>query len=251
MRICVIEDEERLLAGLVRVIESVGPRFKVVGTAENGESGIEVIKRTLPDVVFTDVRMPVMDGLEMIQRLMKSPAVNCSFVIISAFSDFEYTRQAIRYGVVDYILKPVTFEDIESVLHRLNRDNAYQRNAFAGGSIEETHPLPEGVNPLIRQAVDIIHQNFATQLTLDGIASRLDVSSEYFSQLFSRQMGITFTTYLKHYRIDAAKRLLLERRWKMRDVAAMTGYQTAQYFCRVFKEVTNISPSEFVRQYTQ
>jgi two-component system response regulator YesN len=104
---------------------------------------------------------------------------------------------------------------------------------------------------LVRQAVEAIHKNYAAQLTLDGIASRLDVSSEYFSQLFSRQMGIPFTTYLKHYRIDVAKRLLLEHRLKMQDIAAMTGYQTAQYFCRVFKEVTQISPSEFVRQYTQ
>lgn len=111
--------------------------------------------------------------------------------------------------------------------------------------------MPEGVNPLIRQAVEIIRKNFAAQLTLDGVASKLDVSSEYFSQLFSRQMGITFTAYLKNYRVDAAKRLLLERRWKMQDIAAMTGYQTAQYFCRVFKEVTFISPSEFIRQYTQ
>ena len=251
MRICVVEDEERLCAGLMRVIESVGPQFKVVGSAENGAKGLAIVERMLPDVVFTDVRMPVMDGLEMIRALTQSKAHGCSFVIVSAYSDFEYTRQAIRYGVIDYILKPVTFEDVEAVLYRLNREGACSRSPYADGLSGEAHPMPANANPIVRQAVEIIRKNYATQLTLDGIASRLDVSSEYFSQLFSRQMGIPFTSYLKRYRVDAAKRLLLERRWKMQDIAAMTGYQTAQYFCRIFKEVTGISPSEFVRHYNQ
>ena len=249
MRICVVEDEERLCIGLANVIESVDDRFKVVGTAENGALGIEMVNRLLPDVVFTDVRMPVMDGLEMIHSLMQSK-VHSSFVIVSAYSDFEYTRQAIQYGVVDYILKPVTFEDVESVLNRLDRVGTAQPNPFPNGPFDALYPMPDGVSPLVRRAVEIIHKNFASQLTLDGIASRFDVSCEYFSQLFSKQMGITFTSYLKHFRVDAAKRLLLERRWKMQVIAAMTGYQTAQYFNRVFKEVTGISPSEFVREYT-
>lgn len=247
MRILVVEDEERLRDGLARLIESIDPQFKVVGRAANGVQGLKMLEQLWPDAVFTDIRMPDMDGFEMIRAADERGFTGCSFVLISAYSDFSYVRQAFRHGVVDYILKPVTYEEIEKVLFRLT--NIAPANPFARGCTDEQHPLPEGASPLVRAAVEMIQKGYAGSMSLDDVATRLGVSSEYFSQLFSRQMAITFTSYLKHYRVDAAKRLLLERRWKAQDVAAMTGYQNAKYFSRVFREVTGMSPSEFVAQY--
>ena len=247
MRILVVEDEERSLEGLVNLIESIGPQFKVVGSATNGANGLKLIEQLWPDVVFTDICMPGMDGFELIQQAAKKGFSSCSFVLVSAHSNFSYVRQAFRYGVVDYILKPVTYEEIEKVLFRL--DKIAPGNPFAQGSVEERYAVPEGASPIVRAAVEMIHNNYASPISLDDIASKLGVSIEYFSQTFSKQMSITFTSYLKNYRVDIAKRLLLERRWKMQDIAAMVGYQNPKYFSRVFRDVTNMSPSEFVNQY--
>ncbi len=247
MRIVVVEDEARSRDGLARLIESIDPRFRVVGRAANGMEGLDMLRRLWPDAVFTDIRMPDMDGFEMIRAADELGFTNCAFVLVSAHSDFSYVRQALRHGVVDYILKPVTYEEIEKVLFRLM--NIAPASPFARGCIDEQHPLPENASPLVRAAIDMIHKGYASALSLDDVASRLGVSCEYFSQLFSKQMSIPFTSYLKSYRVDVAKGLLLEHRWKTQDIAAMTGYQNAKYFSRVFRDVTGMSPSEFVSQY--
>lgn len=249
MRILVVEDEERSLDGLSRLIESIGPQFKVVGRASNGEKGLQLIEELWPDVVFTDICMPGMDGFQLIHEAEKRGFSGCSFVLISAHSDFSYVRQAFRFGVVDYILKPVSYEEIEKVLFRL--DKIVPDNPFSQGHVDERYSLPENASPIVRSAVEMIRKNYASPLSLNDISSKLGVSIEHFSQTFSKQMSITFTSYLKNYRIDVAKRLLLEKRWKMQDIAAMTGYQNPKYFSRVFRDVTGMSPSEFIAQYNE
>lgn len=104
MRVIVVEDDEGSLNGLVRLLESIDPSIKVVGKAGNGKEGLELIEKRIPDVVITDIKMPVMDGLEMIRNLYEKQWKKSHFIIISSYSDFEYARQALRYQVTDYLL---------------------------------------------------------------------------------------------------------------------------------------------------
>lgn len=247
MRIVVVEDEERSRTGLSHLIESVGKEFKVVGQARDGAEGIELIHHQLPDVVFVDIIMPVMNGLEMIEHIVEAGKAKCAFVIVSAHSDFEYARRALRSNAVDYILKPVTYEETERMLYKLS--GTLSSNPFAGGRVDELFPVPEGANPLVLSAIALVKEHYAGPLSLDDVASRLGVTNEYLSQLFSKQMSVGFTSYVKHYRVDAAKHLLLQQKWRIQDVAGMTGYQNAKYFIRVFREVTGLTPSEFVKQH--
>lgn len=248
MRIVVIEDEERSRKGLARMIQDVGPEFRVIGQAANGVEGLALIRDQLPDVAFVDVSMPVMDGLEMIERALLDPLCKCTFVIISAYSKFEYVRRALRSNVADYILKPVIPDEVERTLFKLL--GRVVPSPFLQGNVEEIYPMPEDVHPLVRKAADIVREEYASPLSLDGVASRLCVSNEYLSQLFSRQMNVPFTRYLKQRRVDVAKRLLLEGKWRIQDVSSMTGYQNARYFVRVFKEIADMTPSEYQRYYT-
>ena len=249
MRILIVEDEERLRTGLKHLIESIGPDFKVVGAAANGVEGLERIEQLWPDVVFVDIRMPEMDGFEMIERATSGSAhpFKGAFVIISAYSNFSYVRRALRQGVADYLLKPVSYQEVEQVLFRLA--NIPQNNPFAQGCLDEQYPVPENAAPLVKSAVEMIRTGYAGPLSLDAVAEKLGVSCEYFSQTFSKQMSVPFSRYLKSYRMDVAKRLLLERRFRMQDIASMTGYQNPKYFSRVFREVMHMSPSEYVEKY--
>lgn len=247
MRIVVVEDEERSRVGLVNLIQSIDPAFKVVGQAENGKTGAVLVRDLLPDVVMTDIRMPEMDGLQMIALLKAEHRCPCRFVIVSAYSDFEYARQALRYDVSDYILKPVTYEEVEGILSRIARN--LQPSPLSIVGIDELYPVPESASPIVRSAVSIIRKEYATQISLETISLRLNVSNEYMSQLFSKQMGIPLTAYIRHYRVEVAKRLLLEQKWSIQDVASMTGYSNAKYFHRVFREIAGVPPAEFAKQY--
>lgn len=119
MRILVVEDEIKIRMGISRLI-SAHTQHTVVGEAKNGQEGLEMINRFHPELVISDIRMPVMDGLKMLQESVKM-GNKCHFVILSGYSEFEYAQTAIRYGVDDYLLKPLAPEDVTQILDKIQQ----------------------------------------------------------------------------------------------------------------------------------
>ncbi|MEK0314643.1 response regulator [Cohnella sp. 56] len=117
-RVVVAEDEPMILNNICAKIERVGARFEIVGRAMNGLEAWEMVERLQPDVLFTDIRMPIMDGIEVIRRAAER-FPDLQSVVVSGYDDFSYARLAIRYGAKDYLLKPVEAEDMETTLHKL------------------------------------------------------------------------------------------------------------------------------------
>lgn len=118
MRILIVEDEVKIRRGLAALIARQTDN-EIVGEAKNGKEGLVLIMQTNPDLVITDVRMPEMDGLEMLEALAERRiSVHC--VILSGYSEFEYAKKAIRYGVDDYLLKPLAPEDILELLNKIH-----------------------------------------------------------------------------------------------------------------------------------
>lgn len=118
IKVVIVEDMPPILWSIRQKIESCSPEIKVVGETYNGKDGLRMIKELKPDIVITDVRMPVMDGLEMI-ALAKQFKPDTHMVIISGHDEFEYARQAMKLGVTEYILKPATQEAIHNILNKL------------------------------------------------------------------------------------------------------------------------------------
>lgn len=111
----VVEDEIKIGNYIKNKIEYLDSGFRVQGVAENGKQALEMIKKSQPQVVFTDISMPEMDGLEL-SRLIRNTYSEVLVVIISGYSDFEYAQKAIRYGVFNYLLKPLEDEKLSDVL---------------------------------------------------------------------------------------------------------------------------------------
>lgn len=151
-KVVVVEDEQILLNNLVLKIGNLDPSLKIVGVAKNGKEAISVIESIKPDILFTDVIMPVMDGLELIVNVKKNYP-NLQIVIVSAYSEFHYIRKALKLGVNDYLLKPVKtdslIETINSVKVKLDaletiieRDIIY--SYLHGNPIDDS--LPYSIN---------------------------------------------------------------------------------------------------------
>lgn len=124
-RILIVEDEPPIARYIKSITEMVTEQFEIVGVAEDGIEALEKMEALNPDVVLTDVKMPRLNGVELIKRL-KTDYPELFTVIISGYQDFEYAREAIKWGAFDYLLKPIEPEQFKQLLSllaiKLDRD---------------------------------------------------------------------------------------------------------------------------------
>lgn len=119
MRVLVVDDEPKIRRGLAALIPQVDPDWRVCGEAKNGLEALDIVKKELPDLVITDIRMPHMNGLDLLSMLREYPV---QVVILSGYGYFEYARTAIQFGAYDFLLKPVKPDEVKDVLARLKAD---------------------------------------------------------------------------------------------------------------------------------
>ncbi len=118
MRVIVVEDEDRIREGITGLLGLLEGNFEAAGEAEDGTAGLELIKREKPDIVITDIRMPDMSGLEMLEKV-REYGIQSKVIVLSAYSEFEYARQAIRLGVTEYLLKPVSVDEFSRAMNTI------------------------------------------------------------------------------------------------------------------------------------
>ena len=184
--IVIVEDEFRIRQGLGSLINKVDMGCKVIGEAENGYEGLKMIQDMEPDIVITDIQMPRIDGLQMIEKAKKMGA-ECTFVILSGYADFEYARRGIHLGVEEYLLKPATISSVKELLLKL-----------AGSTEEEANsPEAEEYSGMVKEMLAIIEKSYGMRLGLDTFADKFRMTPEYISNLFAKETGMTFSNYLK------------------------------------------------------
>ena len=118
IKVLVAEDEKPLLRGIKMLVEEIDSHFTVVKCAVNGKEAIEYLSANRVDVVFTDINMPIVDGLELMKYL-SAEHPETIVVVISGYNDFEYAQKAIRFGVKEYLLKPIVKEELAAILKRI------------------------------------------------------------------------------------------------------------------------------------
>jgi len=116
--VVIADDEEELRRAIVRRIdwESIG--FRVVGEAENGVEALELVEKTGPDLLLTDIKMPFISGIELARQVREiRPATQIAF--LSGFDEFSYAQQAIQYNIISYMLKPISMVELTEELRRI------------------------------------------------------------------------------------------------------------------------------------
>lgn len=239
IRIVIVEDEYPMLTGLKNLIQRLSPDYHVIGTASTAQDGRILIKDLQPDLVFCDIKLGKQNGLEMIQSLVDC-GVQCRYVILSGYSEFSYAQQAIRLGAIDYLVKPTSASQISQLLKTFaalsNKDKA-----DAAESDLSVTPYSQ----IISYTLNKIHTGYASPLSLSSIAGEAGVTPQYLSALFTKEVGTSFVNYLRSYRIKIAQKLLAETDKKINDIAFSVGYDDPQYFCRVFKSISNSTPKAY------
>lgn len=125
-KLVIIDDEAIVVQGITAIINRLNLEVEVVGWANNGLDGCQVVREQKPDVVITDIRMPGLDGLSMIEEVQEEFR-DMQFVVISGYTDFVYAQRAIHLGVMDYIDKPITIEKVQEVFSKLEKQDIQKK----------------------------------------------------------------------------------------------------------------------------
>ena len=195
-RVIIAEDENLIARNIAKHIETENPNFKVTGIFSNGEDAFEAVKKQPPAVVFTDISMPVMTGLELAAEIHRTMShVKC--VIITGYAEFEYAKEALHYGVEDYLLKPLDTDELRRVLRNLELSFKSISKAAKENGGSESSLTPEEIVRLVK---DYIRDHYQEELDLNSISDNLGFSSSYLTKIFSRYENITPSKYIRNYR---------------------------------------------------
>jgi YesN/AraC family two-component response regulator len=208
--------------------------------------------------------MPGMSGLELIEQVHREqPDLQC--IIISGYDEFEFAQRALRIGVMDYLLKPLDGQQVESMLRRaIARLQAKHRErkerqdlrlrlikiekilAEEGGELgDPSLGAAEAGDHHIRRALRYINENLSRNLTLREVAEACFLAPSYFSEKFKTTMKVGFCRYLNALRMKKAARLMSIKDLKCREISEMLGFSSESYFSRVFKRATGRTPEEY------
>ncbi|OPJ61390.1 response regulator transcription factor [Clostridium oryzae] len=121
LKVLLVDDEPSVIQLLENVIDWKTLGFTICGTASNGEDALEILKQSNPHLAIIDIRMPGMNGLQLLKAASEILYLRTKFVILSAYNDFQYAKTAMRYGAVDYILKPIDDDEVVPVLERVKK----------------------------------------------------------------------------------------------------------------------------------
>jgi len=238
--VVVVEDEKLLANNIAKKIEQANNNFRVIGIVNNGEDALSFIKEQTPNVIFTDIQMPIMDGIQLIKQISEfNNYIKC--VVLSGHDDFSYAKSAIEYGVFSYLLKPISTDELTSLLKRLELTFLSSQDMFAVNQDSSMHSSEE-MAELIKKYIE---QNYQNPIDLNLIADHFSFSPSYLTKIFVKHTNITPSKYIMNYRINIAKQLLSDFSFTINMVANMVGYTDPFHFSKTFKQCVGVSPASY------
>ncbi|MBR2565370.1 MAG: response regulator [Paenibacillus sp.] len=248
--ILIVDDEPRTREGIRKTLEAWSAGRNWIQTAASGVEARDWLAGQPADLLITDVRMPEFSGLSLVEAIQHFPS-KPAVLIMSGYADFNYAQQAIKLGVVEYLLKPIDKEQLLQTVQKALHIHEQQRRIQAMQDIVDPKLVDirerreQQDSTPIGEALAYIETHLGEPITMRELADSLHLNSSYFSVLFKEQVGLNFSEYLMRKRVQRAKELLVQTNLPISEVAERVGYQTDKYFIKVFKSLENISPSKY------
>jgi len=282
LNLLIVDDEQNIRMGLKDGVDWQSAGINHVYTAEDGGEALALCEKKQIDIVISDIKMSGIDGMELGARLaVLYPSIK--IILLSGYSDFEYARRAIKFGAVEYMLKPVKIPEIlgcvKKMVEQVNlairvreeqekelRTNEIRSLLDSQGQEDKEMKSYEGLlkhqrifgkgdhetyktySPMVILSLNYIYTNSHQNITVDDVATFLKKSNNYFSSLFKKEMGLSFVEYLNRLRIEEAKVLLAQTTMMTYEIAERVGFNDYKYFSVVFRNTTGKSPSQYRKE---
>ncbi len=252
-RILIADDEPIERKVISKKIQEFFPGQTKVFQAENGREAIEIFEREKCDIVLIDIEMPGMNGLDAAERI-RGMNRECSIIFLTAFDEFNYAKKAISVKALEYLLKPGSDEELTVVLEEAFRisDEGERRRSSRQVVEEEKREILDGahsedvrMNVVAEEIRRYIAGHYKEDLSLQDVAGAMRYSDAYFCKIFKKFFNRSFIVYLNELRIEKAKQMLEDAMRNIKDISSEVGYRDANYFAKVFKRITGVTPSDY------
>ncbi len=245
-RAIIIDDEKWVVRSLASTIKDQ-EYFEVIGETYDGLSGLELIKQLKPDLAFVDIQMPGMGGLDLLQTVNEMN-LGTLFIMISGYAEFAYAQKAMFHNAIGYCLKPFSKSELLDSMQK-----AYHFLETSPGDIlKKTDDSSEHRfqhikvdNKMVQKMLDYTNEHYAEDISIQNLADLCSINPNYASQLFSQEVGETYSTYLTNLRMEQSIYLLSHTDLSVAVIASQVGYRDYFYFAKVFKKITGITPTAY------
>lgn len=238
----IVDDEPQIRNGLSESFPWNTIGFNVLHCFSNGHEVIDYLSSNDNEeelhIILSDIRMPKINGIELAGYVHKNYP-NITMVFLSAYEDFNYAKDAIRYGVKRYLVKPTKYNELLLAFGEIKEElDASSKNATTE---EKPATYYEGILKDVNEYI----KNNLHNATLEQAAEVVHMSPHYLSKLYSQHTGSTFSAYLLEQRMAYASSLLMDYRYKTYEISDLLGYNNPKNFTRSFKKFYGITPREY------
>ena len=238
-QVLLVEDEYFIRQGLAHTIEELDDIYVIAAQAGNGAEALEILQKTSIQLVITDIQMPVMDGLELCRQInLLYPEIVT--IVLTGYNEFEYAREALRSNVFDYLLKPVSEDDLVAALSsaQIRLEKYYE--------LTDDSVLPStSAKSYVERMIHHFQNHYMEEIDLGRYAEELGFSAAYLTKIFKRYAGMTPVRFLTTVRISNAKRLLDTTDLSVQQIGESVGYNDQFHFSKTFSKTTGISPMAY------
>lgn len=250
-KLLVVEDNRDLRAFLVSILCN---DYNVL-QADNGQQGLEIAEREMPDFIITDVMMPVMDGLTMVHRIKQNKDIcHIPIIVLSAKASLEDRLQGLSEGIDDYITKPFSALYLKSRVSNIIRQrHLLQQNYVTQLKPEdrrtyklESPQIVDTDNEMMKKLMDYLEKRIGDPtLKIEDLADAVHLGRSVFYGKIKSIVGMTPVDFVRHLRMQRAEELVANSSYPFSQIAYMVGFADPKYFGKCFKKETGMTPSEY------
>lgn len=237
----VADDEEYLLTAMQKLIDWESMGCELIYCARNGRELIDRAVELQPDIVITDIKMPIMGGMEVAEYIYEN--MNRTIVIfLTGYADFEYAKEAIHYDVSDYIIKTAMLDQLPESIIKATKKLEKLDSVIADDEWKS--------DDIMARLQRYIEANYTKKMTLIEIAGAVHANRSYISRLYKQKTGVNLFDAINRLKIEKAKEMI-RGGLKVYEAADKVGFDDVAYFSKVFKKIEGTSPKDYGKEARQ